>query len=159
MPCRIAPVLITSHYQFHNFCDDILVYVSLQHQASARNCHLMLLWFALMAVRSVSFISLQSPGSRLCVLTWTGYRHCILFVYYYALAQSKYKHYQCICKCRLQIVVCLSRPQHIGAEINGRRFPDDILKCIFLNEKLLISNKISLKFVPKGQINNIPSLV
>ena len=32
-------------------------------------------------------------------------------------------------------------------------------KCILLNEIVLISIKISLKFVPKGQINNIPALV
>ena len=42
---------------------------------------------------------------------------------------------------------------------NGRRFPDDIFKCNFLNENVWVSNKISLKFVPKGPINNIPSLV
>ena len=42
---------------------------------------------------------------------------------------------------------------------NGRHFADDIFKCIFLNEKFGIWNKISLKFVPKGQINNVPSLV
>ena len=41
----------------------------------------------------------------------------------------------------------------------GRHFPDDIFKCIFLNENIQISIKISLKFVPKGQINNIPALV
>ena len=41
---------------------------------------------------------------------------------------------------------------------NSRHFPDDIFKCIFLNENEWISIKISLKFVPKGQINNIPSL-
>ena len=35
----------------------------------------------------------------------------------------------------------------------------DIFKCIFLNENVWISIKISLKFVPKGPINNIPSLV
>ena len=38
-------------------------------------------------------------------------------------------------------------------------FPDDIFKCIFLNENVLISIKISLKCVPNGQINNIPALV
>ena len=38
-------------------------------------------------------------------------------------------------------------------------FPDDIFKCIFLNENVLISLKISLKFVPNVQINNIPALV
>ena len=42
---------------------------------------------------------------------------------------------------------------------NGRHFPDDIFKCIFLNENVGIPIKISLKFVPKGPINNIPALV
>ena len=42
---------------------------------------------------------------------------------------------------------------------DGRHFPDDIFKCIFFNENVWISIKISLKFVPKGPINNIPSLV
>ena len=42
---------------------------------------------------------------------------------------------------------------------NGRHFPDDILKYISLNENILISIKISLKFVPKGPFNNIPALV
>ena len=41
----------------------------------------------------------------------------------------------------------------------GRHFADDVFKCIFLNGNLWISIKISLKFVRKGQINNIPSLV
>ena len=42
---------------------------------------------------------------------------------------------------------------------NGRHFADDIFKCIFLNENVWISIKMSLKFVPKGPINNIPALV
>ena len=42
---------------------------------------------------------------------------------------------------------------------DGRHFPEDIFKCIFLNENVQISIKISLKFVPKGPINNIPALV
>ena len=41
---------------------------------------------------------------------------------------------------------------------NGRRFPDDICKYIFLNENVWISLNISLKFVPNGSINDIPSL-
>ena len=41
---------------------------------------------------------------------------------------------------------------------NGRHFPDDIYKYIFLTEKS-INFKISLKFVPKCKINNIPALV
>ena len=38
-------------------------------------------------------------------------------------------------------------------------FADDIFKRIFLNENIWIPIKISLKFVPKGPINNIPALV
>ena len=42
---------------------------------------------------------------------------------------------------------------------NGRHFADDIFKCIFLNENVWTRIKISLKFVPKGPINNIRALV
>ena len=47
----------------------------------------------------------------------------------------------------------------LGPRQNGRHLPDDIFKCIFMNENIEISIKISLKFVPKGPINNIPALV
>ena len=42
---------------------------------------------------------------------------------------------------------------------HGRYFADDLLKCIFLNEKVWIPIEISLKFVPKDPINNIPAFV
>ena len=42
---------------------------------------------------------------------------------------------------------------------NGRYFADDIFKYIFLNENVWIPIKISLKFVPKGRINKIPTLI
>ena len=42
---------------------------------------------------------------------------------------------------------------------NGRNFADDTFKCFFFNEKVWISIKSSLKFVPKGPINNIPALL
>ena len=42
---------------------------------------------------------------------------------------------------------------------NGRRYADDIFRCIFMNEKFCILIKISLKFFPKVPINNIPALV
>ena len=42
---------------------------------------------------------------------------------------------------------------------NGRHFADDIFKRIFLNENIWILINISLKFVPKDSINNIPALV
>ena len=42
---------------------------------------------------------------------------------------------------------------------NEQHFADDIFKRIFFNENVWISIKISMKFVPKGPVNNIPSLV
>ena len=42
---------------------------------------------------------------------------------------------------------------------NCCHFPDNFFKCIFLNGNVKISIKISLKFIPKGPINNIPALV
>ena len=42
---------------------------------------------------------------------------------------------------------------------NGRHFADDIFKGIFMNENVWIPIKISLKFVPKSPINDIPALV
>ena len=37
---------------------------------------------------------------------------------------------------------------------NGLHFANDIFKGIFMNEKFCVSIKISLKFVPKRQIDN-----
>ena len=54
-----------------------------------------------------------------------------------------------------------SRPQCVNTmrpRQNGRHIPDDIFKCIFLNENVWILLKISRKFVPKFPINNIPAL-
>ena len=51
------------------------------------------------------------------------------------------------------IVITTLRPRQ-----NGRRFADDTFKRIFLKENVRISNKISLKFVPKSPIDNIPAL-
>ena len=41
---------------------------------------------------------------------------------------------------------------------NGRLFTDDIFICIFVNERFCILIRISLKFVPKGPIDNNPAL-
>ena len=46
----------------------------------------------------------------------------------------------------IQALISPCYVQHIEAETNGRHFPDDIFKCVFLNENVLISIKISLMF-------------
>ena len=42
---------------------------------------------------------------------------------------------------------------------NGCLFADDTFNRIFVNENVRIAIKFSLKFAPKGPINNIPALV
>ena len=57
--------------------------------------------------------------------------------------------------------ICVARPQWVNTlrpRQDGHHFPDDIFRCIFVNEKFYILIKISLKFVPTGPNNNIPSL-
>ena len=56
-------------------------------------------------------------------------------------------------------VMALNSVNTLRPRKNGRRFADDTFIRIFLNENVRISIKISLKFVPKGPINNIPALV
>ena len=68
-----------------------------------------------------------------------------------------YQHWSSTVVERMLNLICfnmLLRPRQ-----NGRHFADDIFKCIFLNGSGSIAIKILLKFVPKGQINNIPALV
>ena len=42
---------------------------------------------------------------------------------------------------------------------DGRHFTDDIFKSNFVTEDMWIALDVSLKFIPKGSINNIPALV
>ena len=69
---------------------------------------------------------------------------------------------------RMVLVSCFQIPSRgrnpcsfntLGPRQHGRHFTDDTFKRIFLNENLWISIKISLKFVPKCPIDNIPALL
>ena len=48
---------------------------------------------------------------------------------------------------------------HLPLDNMAAILADDIFKCIFLNENFRISIQISLKFVPKGPIDNKSALV
>ena len=57
--------------------------------------------------------------------------------------------------------IYVTRPQWVNPlrpRQNVSHFADDIFKRIFVNENVIISIKFSLKFVPKGPINNILAL-
>ena len=71
---------------------------------------------------------------------------CLLWIYCHMLVDTSSK--------MLSIMLNTLRLRQ-----NGRHFPDDIFKWIFLNENVWISISISLKFVPRGPINNISTLV
>ena len=77
-----------------------------------------------------------------------------------------------LCSCRIPVYRTLqaSKPHTWADKLqrcintlrpsqNGRRVADDTFERIFVNENVRISIQISLKFVPKGPINNIPGLV
>ena len=55
--------------------------------------------------------------------------------------------------CHLSLYHNTLRPRQ-----NGGHFPDNIFKRIFVNKNVHILINVSLKFVPKGPINNIPAL-
>ena len=56
-------------------------------------------------------------------------------------------------------VCSITRVNTLRPRQNGRHFADNIFNCIFLNENVWMPIKISLKFVPKSPINNIPDLI
>ena len=61
-----------------------------------------------------------------------------------------------------ELSVNLFRPPCVDSSLpgqNGGHFADDVFKCIVRNEEFCIAIKISLKFVPKGPIDNNPALV
>ena len=73
---------------------------------------------------------------------------CIDLLTLFSAEISNYTNYKMRCVSKLT-----------ETETNGRHLADDIFKCIFLNENVWIPIKISLTFVPKGRINNIPAVV
>ena len=54
---------------------------------------------------------------------------------------------------------CWMNLTYWGRDERAAIFPDNISKWIFLNENICILIKISLKFVPRSPLKNIPALV
>ena len=87
-----------------------------------------------------------------------GFLRAALILLYRRSCPDFYKCVLSVQMRRIWIVLYVSikilRPRQ-----HGRHFADDTFKRIFLNENIGISIKISLMFVHKGPINNIPALV
>ena len=63
---------------------------------------------------------------------------------------------------RSHLVPILERMCNVNSSLpwqNGRHFTEDVFRGIFVNENFCILIKMSLKFVPKGAIDNDPALV
>ena len=99
---------------------------------------------------SISYVT----GWRCNSLTPRGVFKCVI-------AENLWRvHFMSIyCETALRWMPLNTFDYHIKAETNGRHFADDIFKCIFLDDNVWIPIKMSLKFVPKGPINNIPEMV
>ena len=91
--------------------------------------------------------------------------------FYYVF--NEVKHRSCVRNCALETGCKLISPifksiscckiliyvfNTLRPRQNGRHFADDTFKRIFLKENVRIFIKISLKFVPKSRIDNIPAL-
>ena len=88
------------------------------------------------------------------------WRHHVLAQYMTkALKRRHGKHTVSKLPIRQQDIISQEPINTLRPRQNGRHFPDDIFKWIFLNDNILFPTKISLKFVPRGPINNIPALV
>ena len=83
----------------------------------------------------------------------------ITYSKYTKLMSSKYTPIQNMYQSTVVVRIWCSMLNSLRPRRNRRLFADNIFKCIFVNENARISIKISLKFVPKGRINNIPALV
>ena len=115
-----------------------------------------LTWFLLITIITMLYKQYIFAG---CIPTWTTF-----------LCQEKL---QIHLFCPLVLILMLSfsshnqqfivdqSPSHNMAALqpnssppgrDGRHFVDDVLRCIFMNEKLCILIRISLKFVPRGQL-------
>ena len=80
--------------------------------------------------------------------------HGKFYAYYTVQCWQSYKHFLLMSPVRTTYGFNTLRPRQ-----NSCRVADDTFKRIFLNENVRISIKISLKFVSKGPIYNIPALV
>ena len=84
-------------------------------------------------------------------------QHCSISIANASICGRNWGCYPVTLSCFSAVYTCpinTSRPRQ-----NGRHFVDDIFKYIFWKQNVRISIKISLKFVPKSPIDNIPALV
>ena len=75
------------------------------------------------------------------------------------IVHNQHSDCQCTTDARSRGVISPGINQRTGAETKWQSFPDSIFEYVFLDQNKWISIEISLQFVAKGSVNNIPALV
>ena len=96
----------------------------------------------------------QSPLQRTTIVNMCRKQGSVTFRCVICLTSSLWNNSASQC-----LQVCLKDINTLRLKQNDCHFPDENFKCIFLNENVWFTSKISLKFNPQGPINNIPALV
>ena len=114
----------------------------------------------------------MSPGWRQVIIginagisfigtLWTNFSELVIEIKTFSFKEMHVKMSSAMCRPLCLgfnvLIYCILNTLRPGQD--GRHFANDIFKWIFWNENTWILIKISLKFVYKGQINNIPALV
>ena len=117
---------------------------------------------------TVPIVSVGASISLMAHVTWSGViSHSYDIdarnrVHYAWRATYKYRRVQRkTSPVSISSIFCLvaahGRVNTLRPRQNGNHFPDDVLKCFFLNENVWISNKISLNVVPNcAQLTKCP---
>ena len=114
---------------------------------TATNCPVSFTYFT----QSLSFFVIS------CGILWNYILHRVCHYHYRC---HYHLHNNCHWHRKLLTIVCRSRRVNtLRPGKNYRHALDDIFKCILMSANIWISIKISLKFVPKGLINNVLPLV
>ena len=126
-------------------------------------------WRATKTISSVNYCLHFSHYRNITLLFFFVNRMFIFCMYHCSLAEVTHVKYDCEAVDSMDILqIKLIAEALVPNQVtplntlklsqNGCHFTE-VLKCIFLNENLWISLRISLKFIPKVPINNIPALV
>ena len=145
------------------------------HGESVQYVKQLLIFTVLLSQTNTLYSIFSFPLYHYSIYKWKSDGSKIFIIDISCLSLNKYFTSKCLTFC-VWDMICFARLVEIKAWMNvdipnmlaintlrprqnGRHFPDDIFKCIFLFENVWIWIKISLKFVPMVRINNIPALV
>ena len=147
---------LTTSLEFHDTYVKTSVFI--RHHVIKRNVtawtHNVFFWLGYYQTTSVYIDSLVQDCSNSSALAIGSLQSCTEPSIYKDLNMGSILGSTCNSTVYTVLWVNTLRPRQ-----DGRLFPDDIFKSIFFNENVQISIKISLTFVPKAPINNIPALV